>query len=228
MSSFRWSALLFLAGILPLATWVCGAAAPDSLRAEGLIHPEGWRTAALHGARYAAAPEECRSCHGTDLKGGSSRVDCAGCHSRVVHQPRNDFSMNHPRKVKLAPGAMSGFAACQVCHGRDFGGTPLSAGKGCMETAECHFHPKGMPHDSWNGRSLDFIQHTHTDTDPANAPVCFPCHDRVTKHRWFDARGKSVTYGNLLKSPAPAGTAPGCFNSTLCHDRELPSPRPKL
>lgn len=229
MSSLKWFTSLFRAGILLLTPVVCGAASADPQTSEGWKHAEGWRNPARHGARFTASPDECRACHGKDLKGGISRIGCGGCHATSVHQPRNDFSITHPQKVKQATGAMSGFATCRKCHGTDFTGSALTNGQGCMATAPCHFHPEGMPHDPWNGKSLDFLQHTHTDTDPANAPVCAACHNRITKHRWFDAKGKPVTYGNLLNPPAGASaeTAPGCFNSTLCHDRELPSPRPR-
>jgi len=215
--------------IFLMVPWVCAAAQPDTPAFESGKHPEGWRNPALHGAWFTASSDECRACHGRDLKGGTSRVGCGGCHAASVHRPRNDFSITHPQKVKQATGTMSGFATCRKCHGTDFTGSALSNDKGCMATATCHFHPEGMPHDPWNGKSLDFIQHTHTDTDPANAPVCGSCHNRVTKHLWYDAKGKPVTYGNLLKpsAGAPAGEAPGCFNSTLCHDRELPFPRPR-
>jgi hypothetical protein len=209
--------------------WVCSAASSDSPVFEKWTHPDNWRKPELHGARFTVNPDECRACHGNDLKGGTSRIGCGECHATSVHQPRNDFSMSHPQKVKQATGTMSGFVTCRKCHGIDFTGTALSNSKGCMATSTCHFHPEGMPHDPWNGKSLDFIQHTHTDTDPANALVCVPCHNRVKKHTWYDGKGKPVTYGNLLKPPAgaPPETAPGCFNSTLCHDRELPSPRSK-
>jgi len=225
MPSTRWLTLLLWLGIHLSTPLSWGATAPDPPVPERWKHPDGWRKPDQHGARFAAKPDECRACHGKDLKGGVSRTGCGGCHATSAHQPRIDFSMTHPRKVKQA----SGFTMCQTCHGTDFAGTVLSNGQGCMATSTCHFHQDGMPHDPWNGRSLDFIQHTHTDTDQSNAPVCGTCHNRVTIHRWYDAKGKPVTYGNLLQPPAgaPSGTAPGCFNSTLCHDRELPSPRPR-
>ena len=229
MSLSRWLLPLFQAVLFFVVPWVSAAGSPDTPTPEGWKHPEGWRNPALHGARFTANPDSCRTCHGKELSGGISKVGCGACHAASVHQPRNDFTMAHPQKVKQATGAMSGFVTCGKCHGKDFTGSALSNGKGCMSNAACHFHPEGMPHDPWNGKSLDFIQHTHTDTDPANAPVCGTCHNRVMKHRWYDAKGKPFTYGNLLKPPAgaPEATAPGCFNSTLCHDRELPSPRPK-
>ena len=229
MSSFRWFTPLLVAGILLIVPWVGSAADPETPKSEGWKHPDEWRNPVRHGARFITNPDECRACHGKDLTGGLSRIGCGGCHATSSHQPRNDFSLSHPQKVKQAPGAMAGFALCRQCHGTDFTGTILSNGQGCMATSTCHFHPEGLPHDPWNGKSLDFIQHTHTDTDPANAPVCGTCHNRVTKHLWYDAKGKPLTYGNLLQPPAGASaeTAPGCFNSTLCHDRELPSPLPR-
>ena len=60
----------------------------------------------------------------------------------------------------------------------------------------CH----GSPHAPapWRG-----APYTHTDTDPSNAPVCAQCHRSAS---------------------APAGTAPGCFNNTLCHASPVPHP----
>jgi predicted CxxxxCH...CXXCH cytochrome family protein len=49
--------------------------------------------------------------------------------------------------------------------------------------------------------------YTHTDTDPANAPVCAQCH----------RAGSANNPANHPSTPAAAGTPPGCFNNTLCH-----------
>ncbi len=86
-----------------------------------------------------------------------------------------------------------GFASCQECHGDDFSG-------GISKTACSSCHGGSAPHPTaWL---------THSATDQSNAPVCAVCH----------------TGGNNLTSfptptPPPAGTPPGCFNNTLCHDQ---------
>ena len=151
----------------------------------------------------------CTECHGSDLAGGISRVSCfgnpAGCH----HGPIGDWistspPQNHGIAAKKAPGS-SGFAACQICHGSNFSG-------GGAEVSCFTCHGVSAPHapKPWLG-----APYTHTDTDPKNAPVCSNCH----------FPGSPNNPANHPATPAPAGTAPGCFNNTLCHG-ENPVPHP--
>jgi predicted CxxxxCH...CXXCH cytochrome family protein len=143
----------------------------------------------------------CTECHGSDLSGGISRVSCfgntAGCH----HGPVTGWvaappaAQQHGVSAKKAPGS-SGFASCQICHGADFR-TP----RGGFTCYSCHTLTPHAPRP-WRG-----LPYTHTDTDTANAPVCAQCH----------YPGSPNNPANHPATPAPAGTAPGCFNSTLCH-----------
>ena len=149
----------------------------------------------------------CTQCHGSDLTGGISRVSCfgnpAGCH----HVPVAGWvapppgAQNHGVSAKRAPGS-SGFAACQICHGRNFSGG--GAQVTCFNNAACHGAGVVSPHPSapWRGPT-----YTHTDTNTSNAPVCAQCH----------FPGSPNNPADHPPTPAPAGTAPGCFNSTLCH-----------
>jgi hypothetical protein len=150
-----------------------------------------------------------------------------GCHVYPVHDHAT-WDMNHGRSAMLPPGGtFTGFISCQNCHGTDFKGTVISKQSGCFSANSCHFHPEGMPHDPWNGSSPDFFQHTHVDTAEGNAPVCYQCHNRVTHHRYYYFTGSIYTpvytsytsFNNLLstRQGAPAGTPPGCYNSTMCH-----------
>lgn len=90
----------------------------------------------------------------------------------------------------------NGFAACQECHADDFSG-----GVSAVSCKSCH--TVNAPHAPapWIGGSW-----THTDTNPANAPICAQCH--------ANAANTSLPQPT---PPALAGTAPGCFNNTLCH-----------
>ena len=144
----------------------------------------------------------CTECHGSDLAGGISGASCfsgtaAGCHHVTAPgDPVWGDPEAHGAAAKKAPGS-SGFASCQICHGHDFSGG--GAGESCFGF-DCH---KGAPHpSSWLG-----VPYAHMSTDRANAPVCAQCH-------YPGSPNNLPGYPDTLP---PAGTAPDCFNNTLCH-----------
>lgn len=165
-------------------------------------HPEGWRTA--HHVDYVKNPAGCVNCHGSTKDpahaGGPSRVSCFSCHGSPDHPQGWGVASQHGRLGAMAaPTAFAGMASCTKCHGTDYrqgiGTTP--------SCTSCHTkapHP-GRP---WSGPGSG-----HVLTEPANAAACYTCH----------ADGAN----SLLKpaSKPPAGTAPGCFNNTMCHGREI-------
>jgi hypothetical protein len=156
----------------------------------------------------------CTECHGSDLAGGISRVSCfantAGCHHGPI--PNWSTAAVHGATAKLAPGS-SGFASCQICHGNNFAGANIAPT--CLNNATCHGAGVASPHAPKPWRASAGTTFTHTNTDPANAPVCAQCH-------FPDSPNNPA---NHPATPAPAGTAPGCFNSTLCH-AEASAPHP--
>jgi len=177
----------------------------------------GWMVAPAGGSHASTATLDyiagggssgCMECHGSDLTGGIARVSCfgnpAGCH----HDPVANWAAPavHGATAKQAPGS-SGFASCQICHARNFSGG--GAGIAC---ADCHGVPAPHPARPWRGGTL-----THTNTNVSNAPVCAQCH----------FPGSPNNPANHPATPAPAGTPPGCFNSTLCHGTDTtPHPVP--
>jgi hypothetical protein len=134
-------------------------------------------------------------CHG--VGGVPHPVGSAWVAASPAAQPHGD-------SAKATPGAAAGFAYCQVCHGTgttppaNFGGG--SSGVSCLT---CH----GNPHAPAPWRASAGSVYDHTSTDPGNAPICAQCH----------FPGSLSNPPNHPPSPAPAGTPPGCFNSTLCH-----------
>lgn len=47
----------------------------------GAYHPAGWSKAENHAPAVLLGEQDCRSCHGDDLAGGTSGVGCDDCHS---------------------------------------------------------------------------------------------------------------------------------------------------
>jgi predicted CxxxxCH...CXXCH cytochrome family protein len=119
------------------------------------------------------------------------------CHAVPGHAAGWSDPTVHGASAKAAPNAaaMQGFSTCQTCHGSDFSG-----GISTIVCSSCH--GGAAPHPvSWITGT-----YTHTNTDQGNAPVCALCHTN------------GANSPIAPPSPAaPAGTAPGCFNATLCH-----------
>jgi hypothetical protein len=167
-------------------------------------HPLDWVT--VHPDHYVADPAQCKECHGTDLKGGISGVSCfsadfrgVGCHALgpAGHPANWAVPSQHGAAAKGAPSRIpiAGFSVCQICHGTDFNGGTV--GQDCFGC-----HGGSAPHPViWITGSF-----THTNTNTANAAVCAQCHTA--------GANSPIPPPN---PPAPAGTPPGCFNSTLCH-----------
>jgi len=160
-------------------------------------HPANFLS--THPAFAVSSVAQCRPCHGDDLAGGIANTSCytAACHHGTV--PGWATPAVHGAEAKKAPGS-SGFVSCQICHGNDFLGGAVQVA--CL-SASCHGGPGTTPHPSqWGGGDT----YRHSTTDEANASVCAQCH----------LNGNNSPIGSP-SPPAPAGTSPGCFNSTLCH-----------
>jgi hypothetical protein len=173
-------------------------------------HTTTWITD--HWAEYLKNPGQCRSCHGSTSDpaqaGGIANVSCFSCHAQGVDHPADWANpVQHGANgaqlepvVTTAPTVpvMAGFAHCAKCHGANLDGG--LAGVSCMS---CH---TTSPHPSkpWIDGGIPALT-GHFQTATGNLPVCANCH----------ANGNNSIYKPLI--PAPAGTAPGCNNATLCH-----------
>lgn len=164
---------LAFAGALALAA--CSKTHQSVLFTPGEGHPDGW--VADHGAEYRKAASRCAECHGADLTGGIAAVSCYStgfdgvvCHpagpAAFIHSDTWAAAGVHGPTAKAAPGAMSGLAWCQGCHGRDFGGGTVNTSCG-----SCHGVSAPHPRAPWRGGA-----YTHVTTAQTNAPVCAGCH----------------------------------------------------
>jgi len=172
-------------------------------------HPSNFLS--THPGYAVAEVSQCTSCHGDDLMGGIANQSCflSSCHHDTIPGwvAAPPAAQPHGNSAKAVPGS-SGFVSCQICHANDFsgGGSQVT----CL-SASCHGGPGQSPHPA-NWRSGD--TYFHSSTAEENASVCALCH----------ANGANSPIGPP-SPPAPAGTPPGCFNSTLCHG-ESPAPHP--
>ena len=211
MSKFNWMASSCFALALALLTWGCAGKAGPAASFSKVTgqHPADWLQ--VHYVGYIQTPDQCRTCHGSTTDptqaGGIAKVSCFSCHTNGVDHPAGwaDHTQHGRNGAQLAPVAtndttvpvMAGFAHCQKCHGPNYTDGIAVSCKSCHTTAP---HPPKPWVDN-----TSYLNPTHVKTDPANAPACAQCH----------AGGANSDVHPL--TPAPAGTAPGCYNNTLCH-----------
>lgn len=205
MSNAKWMAGCF-ALVLSLLAWGCagteGKVVP--LNSATGQHPTNWLE--VHWAEYVKTPDQCRTCHGSTsdpaLAGGISKVSCFSCHANGVDHPTGwaDASQHGRLGAQAAPSTdpkvMAGFAHCAKCHGSTYTNGLATS---CLT---CHTRAP-HPNAPWTGPTL--ASPSHVNTDRGNAPACAQCH----------TAGANSSMKPL--TTPPAGTAPGCFNGTLCH-----------
>jgi len=233
--TYRMSALtkLFLAGngqkatsnllkcgmllLLSVTLWGCGKGNPDAPVTIDPVtkkHPAGWAangTGGAHPDAYFNASGSCEECHGKPLDpaGGISRVSCSNpgrsgvaCHASFPHIAGFAVFTKHGSVAKDLAIGISGMAHCQKCHGSSY--TGAGSAPSCIGCHKETNPSSNAPHAAnWINGNANGLKHSTTDT--SNAPACAQCH-------------LGGQFSHSAQSPAPAGTAPGCFNGTLCHN----------
>jgi hypothetical protein len=221
MNKVKWMASGCFGMALALLTWGCAGSAGSAVPFSAVTgqHPVDWIQ--VHYAEYMKTPDQCRTCHGSTTDpsqaGGIAKVSCFSCHTSgvVIHPDATVWTdhLQHGRNgAQLAPvvtsdttvPVMAGFSHCQKCHGPNYTDGIAPSCKSCHTTA---------PHPPKPWSSANWTDPTHVKTDPANAPACVQCHYPGSAN---NPAGWPVT-------PAAAGTAPGCFNNTLCHGTTVPT-----
>jgi hypothetical protein len=208
MSTAKQLVRLFSILAIALLAWGCSGtsneAAPKFDKAVG-EHPATWTK--THYIDFSKNPAQCVTCHGstTDktLAGGTSQVSCFTCHPNGPGHPTGwAAGPQHGRKGAMAaPTANAGFAYCFKCHGNN-----LNAGLTATSCLACHTK---APHPGKPWSTLDAVKSVHYDVNLGNLPECIKCH----------ANGANSSV--KPSTPAPAGTAPGCFNNTMCHSKSI-------
>jgi hypothetical protein len=171
-------------------------------------HPADW--SATHFVAFNQNPVSCTPCHGsyTDptQAGGTSNVSCFGCHhpNGPMHPVATgwDTPAQHGATAKQAASLTGGFALCASCHDSGYNDVDGKT-ESCMT---CHTNAP-HPDKPWHGTTASGTN--HATTDPSNAAECAKCHLNAANLDPADLPIPAVQ--------APAGTAPGCFNNTMCH-----------
>jgi hypothetical protein len=174
--------------------------------------PKPWRTGKFsHASTDPGNAATCADCHTAGLNSDRKPNPAAPagtspgcfnntlCHGNVGHPSGWVAPGNHGVTAKALPGPTSGFDSCRTCHGPSFAGDQPTPS--CLNTGTCHGPGIAAPHPKkpWTGTL------NHGSTNSGNAPMCNLCHN--------NGANSSAKPGQ----PAPPGTPPGCFNSTLCH-----------
>ena len=197
--------------------WGCSqgnSSAPVTIDPTTNRHPDGWAlngTGGTHPAAYFAAPRSCEGCHGlpSDPKGGISGVSCSNpgrsgvaCHPSFPHAIGFSAFSRHGSVAKDTASGVTGMAHCKQCHGSNYTGSGLAPS--CVKCHNDNNASNHAPHAAnWVSGNVNGLKHSTTDV--SNAPACAQCH----------AGG---AFSHPAPVPAPPGTAPGCFNGTMCHN----------
>ena len=212
MSRIGWLAGTIVTAALAVVMLGCTKGRSDGpqLNAQGK-HPSGWTD--THYVAFNKDKNSCAPCHGSYVDPsvkGTTGIDCFTCHAQQnppVYAPLHPAGYEQPGNnpfhgatAKQAPSKSGGFSHCAECHGPALD----NADNTTVSCMACHTkapHP-GKP---WHGPTGS----NHANTDEGNAAMCASCH----------SNGANLDPANMpFRSTAPAGSAPGCFNNTLCHD----------
>ena len=196
----------FAGGSSGISCYTChGVSAPHS--------PAPWRASAgstyTHTNTNPANAPACAQCHQAN-PGAPGCFNNTLCHGAAAGHPAGWVAVPPaPQPHGIDAKAANGYPGCQTCHGADFAGTTSSGNVSCFNNALCHGATATWPHAPAPWRASAGSTYTHTTTaETGNAAVCAVCHFPGSPN---NPAGHPAT-------PAPAGTTPGCFNSTLCHD----------
>ncbi len=169
------------------------------------VHPDGYDSPTAHGLELTLQTQDCRTCHGDELDGGSSEVDCDSCHPadwrtdcifchggedsddgappRFLDGSSDPFASTFPVHAAHIEGELHGPYACTECHVEPE--HVLSAGHAFDDTpgrAEVDFRGGISPDAVWyeEGCSINYCHGSGielADQPLSDEPVeCGDCH----------------------------------------------------
>jgi predicted CxxxxCH...CXXCH cytochrome family protein len=102
-------------------------------------HPDNFAVGSVHGAEITRFDQDCRSCHGADLAGGTAKVSCDGCHSGPTPTSwRTNCTFCHggtDNQTGAPPRDLAGMASPFLDHTKHVSAGTMSRGFDCNQ---CH------------------------------------------------------------------------------------------
>jgi len=192
-------------------------------------HPASWVYG--HRAYFHSNETQCNDCHGSDLRGGITRIDCFNqtndtrCHADN-HAPRD---ITHPLpfmdKSLHGPWAQADLIGCQACHGEPGieGTNPnfnLPIGDLPQGCEGCHDHPNGAAHPTAGDSSgaTGWAGHRLAGGDLLRCDICHGMNLGGIAANGNASAGRSCAAAGCHTSLAP-GTVPVAGQCMSCHGK---------
>ncbi len=181
-------------------------------------HPDGWEdenSANFHGKLVLESTfknQNCATCHGADLKGGTSGVSCqtSGCHTIYPHSEAwvdSSSTEFHGLFLKASGYALD---ACQECHGNDFKGAGFEE-KSCYRCHNVYPHGENFADEDnpqYHGNvaaqldyNLETCQECHGEDFKGNGVEeknCYQCHSEFPHPQGFAEEGSDNFHARLM------------------------------
>jgi hypothetical protein len=156
-------------------------------------HSEEFKTTSLHGTTFLGNRTSCMKCHGSDFKGGSTKVACLNCHN-YPHpadwaQPKNHgtyFAAINNRQKDIKDPLKRDFSECMRCHENKMNPAGTFKERHPEQFVACSTCHADIPHGQ------KFLPSLPTDKGPTPHDVylennpdfkgsCFSCHLNTTR-----------------------------------------------
>jgi len=185
-------------------------------------HPSGWAPPSVHGLAANANLSSCKTCHGSDLAGGTAGISCSACHPAGWQTNcsfcHGDATRAGTSLLKAAPpqGSQDETATSARAVGAHQAHVTAGTLSGAIGCAACHTVPANLDHVNGTA-AVAFSGLSNSDgvTSAWNGATCATyCH------------GTSLA-GGANKAPAWTtvnGTQAACG---ACHGVAPPSPHPQ-
>jgi hypothetical protein len=253
-SFFATAIFIFLTGLIgcsrPLDAQLPENKNGGNSPASQTIYPHSAAFKLSHGTHYQSRPEGCVTCHGTDLRGGTSKTSCYQCHASYPHSDDFKGSRAHGEEFLSLSLSHSKPIDCFSCHGIKEPKTEKSQATNCLA---CHAYPHPPAWTEAKNHGAAFVaakdkqaclQCHAQDGDfqkrhPEQFVSCATCHLPMPHSKAFDDNHTSagVSHGSSCvgchqdyKRNTPNLGADGCMT---CHDGKIeshwiePKPKPK-
>ncbi|KAA3618893.1 MAG: hypothetical protein DWQ05_05860 [Calditrichaeota bacterium] len=147
--------------------------------------------------------ESCKSCHGADLKGGTSGISCSQCHGDFPHPDGWELKSDPNSHTFFLINNGFDYTSCQKCHGQD-----LLGGTSYISCKQCHTN---FPHpQDWIGSGED-SHNFYIKANNFNFTGCTGCHG--VNYDEFKRDNSCLTCHTHADGPEACNTCHGNFNA---------------